>query len=302
MLLNHECDYRLQTGQFTIKYSQSELAYLYLPTREEYMIIYIMNGQHALFVRDRSYQLQQGDIAFIPAGEIHRNVTSPSVTGDKLIIEFHPDFISPMQALFMETELLHPFSNPYKVLHLAEEERRFVESACMRMMQEMNGRPAEFEMAVRMLLTELLLQCGVRRQTGQEQPESASANSLHAKISEIAQFVSLHFTERISLSQIAVQFQFNPSYLSKLFKQITGFSYVEYVSILRVKASQQPLIESKEAVADIAERMGFDSLTHFGRVFKAYVGMTPTAYRLLHRSQPTSRKTLKPSKPQLSRA
>jgi AraC-like DNA-binding protein len=55
---------------------------------------------------------------------------------------------------------------------------------------------------------------------------------------------------------------------------------VEYVNLVRLKEAQKLLSAGGLNVTEVAESVGFESLTHFGRVFKASTGMSPKQYRL----------------------
>ena len=74
----------------------------------------------------------------------------------------------------------------------------------------------------------------------------------------------------------------NSSYLSRIFKKNTGFSFNEYVNYQRIFSAQDLLKNTTKQITGIAISVGFDSSTHFGRVFKQLTGFTPSAYRKLY--------------------
>ena len=68
-------------------------------------------------------------------------------------------------------------------------------------------------------------------------------------------------------------------YICKLFKRHTGLNFTEYVSRLRIERSRELLANPNLRVGEIAFEVGFQSITHFNRVFRRVMGESPTAYR-----------------------
>ena len=73
-------------------------------------------------------------------------------------------------------------------------------------------------------------------------------------------FINTHFAEPVRLEELAEQFEISPAYLSRMFKEITGFSLVEYVNLVRVQEAQRLLATTRLKVIVIAEQVGFGSL------------------------------------------
>jgi len=68
-------------------------------------------------------------------------------------------------------------------------------------------------------------------------------------------------------------------YFCKLFKKATGLNFTEYLSQLRIEKAKNLLLNPNLRVSEIAYETGFQSLTHFNRVFKRIAGQSPTTYR-----------------------
>jgi len=102
---------------------------------------------------------------------------------------------------------------------------------------------------------------------------------MHDRISEIVRYINQHYMEEISLPRLAEKFYVSLYYLSRFFKEATGFTFVEYVNSVRIAEAKKLLEQSSMKVNSIAKRVGFGSVTHFGRVFKSVTGHAPLYYR-----------------------
>ena len=69
------------------------------------------------------------------------------------------------------------------------------------------------------------------------------------------------------------------SYLTRSFRNVTGFSVVEYMTYIRIQKAQQLLRESDRSITEIADLCGFGNITYFEKVFKTTTGHTPVQYR-----------------------
>ena len=78
---------------------------------------------------------------------------------------------------------------------------------------------------------------------------------------------------------MARRFYVSKSYLSRIFREVTGFTVNEYRNVSRIRKSQQLLRDGKLSVTEIAAQAGFENLTYYERVFKKYTDTTPLKYR-----------------------
>ncbi len=98
-------------------------------------------------------------------------------------------------------------------------------------------------------------------------------------ITKAKQFILEHITEDISLAQVAAAVHTSLFYFCKQFRKLTGTTFTEYVSRIRIEKAKDLLLNQNLRISEIAYEVGFQSLTHFNRVFKNLVGESPTDYR-----------------------
>jgi AraC-like DNA-binding protein/ligand-binding sensor protein len=105
------------------------------------------------------------------------------------------------------------------------------------------------------------------------------ANAEPPLITRAKAFIAEHQTESLRLGQVAKAVNSSPFYFCKLFKKATGLNFTDYISRIRIERSKNLLLNPNLRVSEIAFEVGFQSLTHFNRVFKQTVGQSPTSYR-----------------------
>ncbi|MHC5269126.1 response regulator [Enterococcus sp. LJL98] len=98
-------------------------------------------------------------------------------------------------------------------------------------------------------------------------------------ITQIKNYLAIHFMENISLQILSEHFFVTTVYLSRLFKQKTGQNFIDYLTQLRLEHAKKLLRQSNLKIYQIAEQVGYDNSRYFTRLFKETVGVTPTEFR-----------------------
>jgi AraC-like DNA-binding protein len=98
-------------------------------------------------------------------------------------------------------------------------------------------------------------------------------------ITKAKAYIEEHQAEDLSLGQVAKAVATSSFYFCKIFKKMTGINFTEYLSRVRIEKSKNLLLNPNLRVSEIAYEVGFQSLTHFNRVFKRVLGQSPTDYR-----------------------
>lgn len=92
-------------------------------------------------------------------------------------------------------------------------------------------------------------------------------------------FIQGHQTDNLRLGEVAKAVNTSTFYFCKIFRKATGLNFTDYLSRIRIERAKNLLLNPHLRVSEIAFEVGFQSLTHFNRVFKKAVGQSPTLYR-----------------------
>jgi AraC-like DNA-binding protein/ligand-binding sensor protein len=107
----------------------------------------------------------------------------------------------------------------------------------------------------------------------------ARANAEPPVITHAKQFIQEHHGGELSLADVAQAVNTSTFYFCKRFKQTTGLTFTEYLSRIRTEKAKSLLLNPNVRISEAAYAAGFQSLTHFNRVFKKVTGSSPTRYR-----------------------
>lgn len=99
-------------------------------------------------------------------------------------------------------------------------------------------------------------------------------------ISRAREFIREHQADDLSLADVAKTVNCSTFYFCKMFKKATGLHFTEYLARVRVEKAKNLLLNPNLRISEIAYEVGFQSLTHFNRIFRRLVGESPTEYRL----------------------
>lgn len=98
-------------------------------------------------------------------------------------------------------------------------------------------------------------------------------------VQKLEDYVMEHITEEVTLNKLAHLVYFNPSYLSRFYKNETGRNLSAFIKEARIIKAKELLKNTDKKVGDIAKILGYESVSYFNVIFKKTVGVTPGEYR-----------------------
>lgn len=107
-----------------------------------------------------------------------------------------------------------------------------------------------------------------------DEQKSRADNTIHY----IQQFIEEHLSEDLSLVRLAEQVYLNPSYLSRLYKQITGMNLSETIDHARITKAKQLLEKENIRIQEVSKAVGYETAASFTRFFKRNTGRSPQEY------------------------
>ena len=117
----------------------------------------------------------------------------------------------------------------------------------------------------------------IREYPNSQAPYSAGSVGT-GKISDIYDYISEHYTEKLTLHDLCFIFGTNKTSLCRNFKDTYGDTVLNHINNLRIRSAKARLREQNQSITQISEELGFTSIHYFCRLFKKETGLTPKEY------------------------
>jgi len=242
-----------------------------------YEAYYLLEGERQFFIKDRTIVIKSGDLIIIQPDVLHKTANGNHPEHEKIIINFKEEFLPAFQGGLFK-KLYSAFDEDYLVIHFTLQYKIQVEDMLQQIVQEAMEKKGAYEVYIQSLILQLLILSSRYLEEHVMEPLEY-LNPMHERISEIVRYINKQYKKELSLQYLADKFFVSPYYLSHAFKEVTGFTFVEYVNSVRIKEAKKLLEETSLKVYFIASKVGYGSITHFGRVFKEITGHAPLYYR-----------------------
>lgn len=263
-------------------------------SHHEYEIYFFHSGDCKYLINNRIYELQPGDILLMDGLTLHKPNPSLETPYIRSVIHFSPAYLQEILHVLGMEALLDPFRKLNNCLlrtgydksaKLVEEKMSQISSLFAIHHKQENNQPDILEAEVKLELVQLLVEIyKMSKKDLQMFPAKRPEKEIHAEM--IASWIDEHFTEKVSLDRLAKERNLSKYYTSHVFKEITGFTVMEYLMGCRLNHAKYLLeVEPHLPLSQIAQKSGFESIFHFSRYFKEKVGNTARNYRALKTGQ-----------------
>lgn len=253
----------------------------------EYEIYYLLEGERYYFIDRQTYHVKKGSLVLIRPNQIHQTSPAGNCGHDRILMGLGEHPFADFFASTGEASLSGFFERYAGVMELSQEDQPFIEALLAEIACELAQKKPGYRHVAMSRLAHLFFHiCRLRSGASQNHPQAAlSTQSRHRKVDEVAAYIADHYSQPLSLESIAAHFYISKCYLSRIFKEATGFTVNEYLNMNRIRHARHMLINTNAGITAIAEELGYDSITYFERVFRKYVEVSPSSYRKRYQTQ-----------------
>ncbi|RUS45870.1 AraC family transcriptional regulator [Cohnella sp. AR92] len=221
-------------------------------------LTFVVEGKSTYYVNDVQYDVEAGDVIYIPLGNVREAYTDKENPMHSYAFNFNWEPGSPTP-LPLQTVTKNVITN---------EIYGYIKQFTQVWMGKQPGYILQSRALFMLILHRLLVNSYLQNSHQSDQ-----------RINRILEYVSEHYPEELHLSDMAKLVNLHPVYLGKLFKKNTGYSFKEYVNLIRINHAEMLLSTGGFSVTQIADRCGFHDISYFSNVFKAIKGYPPSARR-----------------------
>lgn len=151
--------------------------------------------------------------------------------------------------------------------------------------EELDSRVEQTERAVLGAVTMSELQAAMETVFAPFCRTAPQSETYSPPVRDAIAYLRAHYQEKISLGMVAQAVSFNPEYFSRLFAKETGMNFSAFLNSLRMRKAVELLEHTDKKVYEIAEEVGYSSLSYFSTAFKKSFGQTPAEYQALKRAK-----------------
>lgn len=247
---------------------------------DTYELYYLVEGQRYYFIDKQTYLVKAGDAVLIRPNQIHKTSMAEGSYHNRILFQISSRLMDPFLKVCGMGSMEEAYGENTIIVSIPESGRDEILNLMVQIQRELKDRPRQYVIGIKLKMAQLFLALGRYEKKSCFQQESQKAHTWkHQKVHEVADYLLTHPESKESLEALAKRFYISKSYLSRIFREVTGFTVNEYKNINRIKRSQELLLHSGYSVTEISDMVGFENLTYYERVFKRYVGVTPLKYR-----------------------
>ena len=243
--------------------------------------IHAHKGTLTLGISGERVHIEQGQGVFINAGVLHEVVQSDAPVALLRSVVFHPRLVGGMDTLFW-SRFVQPFleagAAPCIMLDGSESWHGPCQAAFAAAWRAAAYEKPGFENEARYRLTAALeLLCSQAPQTARHTSDAAQAAAERMKL--MLSFIADHYTEELTVGQIAACAALSESACLRSFRQLLGTTPIQYVKQYRVEQAAALLRSTGLKTGEVGAMCGFADGSYFIRTFRAIKGCTPREYR-----------------------
>ena len=239
----------------------------------------VLSGQIEYQIEEHTFILSAGDGVFCNGNALHSGHMHKGQKCTYLSITFHPRFLYGYENSILNTKYVNYITSNelWNSLHLEK-----IVTWQENVLEYMNkiydlsqSMPGDFEMQVHMMLLQIW---HLLYQHFSAQPNNLQKPKQHLqRLRDILLFIENHYTQDISLEDVAKTANICKSECCRFFKKHMGITIFDYILYLRIQNSL-PLLKKSDSITSVAAMVGFSSPSYYSQIFKRYMKCTPLEY------------------------
>ena len=238
-------------------------------THNHLELFYIVGGKGQFLIQDQLYPVDANNLVVINPNVIHTEVSLNAQPLEYIVLGIEG----------IELQTRDTSNGQFSILDQFES----VEiSSCLRnILRETELKNTGYEDVCQAYMEILLIR--LMRNIALAIPAEPQSPSANRQCAAIRRYIDLHFKESLTLEQLAEESHMSKYYLSHAFKREYGISPINYMISRRIEESKYLLAETDLSLSQIAQLLGFSSLSYFSQVFHRTQGISPKEYRQSHK-------------------
>jgi len=247
-------------------------------------VVMPVENHYDIIIDNTTHRVNPGEIFIIPPRALHE-LDAPS-SGVRFIFLFNINVMAQLKGFASIQTLLS------KPQHITKDTHPLVYNEVYQALLDMckeyiSGNPYS-ELSIFSLLIRMLISLYENHIQTTDLFQNVNVNKHQeyvAKFGNLLEYIDSHYTEDLTLEEMADIIGFSKYHFSRLFKQYTNFTFCDYLKHRRIQAAEMLLDQPEYSITEVALQAGFPSISTFNRIFKEYKNCTPTEFRNMHQKR-----------------
>ncbi|MBS7176039.1 AraC family transcriptional regulator [Massiliimalia timonensis] len=252
---------------------------------EEMEISLVQKGEGIYSIDAVKYHVKQGDILIIPPRSLHSGHSISGHDSQNTTVLFNTSVLASSSKDICNSQYILPLQEcqlPITNHILADtEEAAGISEIIQRISDNMVKQDKAFSLKVKSLLFELLYKIIL---VSPKEKITLTTNIAIEKIKLALEYIQANYMKKIYIKDLALLTSYSESYFSKIFKQATQCSCIDYINQYRIIMAQNQLLETTKPITEIALDVGFENISYFCKEFLHMNHMTARQYRDLYKN------------------
>ncbi|MFC5407044.1 AraC family transcriptional regulator [Cohnella soli] len=246
---------------------------------EHMEFLYVVTGHATFECGSVPYECQAGDLIVVNSNELHYGISrSEDLSYYALIMDI--SLLNSPSSDAADQKFITPMIENRLLFQNYIEKDSSVTDCILAIRDELEVKNVGYELSVKAHLYRMLTLL-VRRYvaTVRERDEYYARLKELDRLAPVLAYIDDRYKEKLTVSELADLAGLSRYHFSRLFKQVTDKSLVEYINLVRINKSESHLRDGRLTVSEIALATGFSDIYYFSRMFKKLKGVSPSEWR-----------------------
>lgn len=244
---------------------------------DHYTIGYLVSGDRKWISTETIRTSQSGDAGITKPHVYHRNCAMSDVPYDRYVIKVRSEVFKPIINIIGNTEFDALCSN---YLHFSKESQSVIKELCDEMLEEYTKAAPYSQLVLQGMVYKLFFYLYENHIPAESDYNTIYLKGFDERIQQALIYAENNLSGASSLKDVSSYVNLSPSRFSHLFKAVTGSSYTEYITEVRLQHVRILLNTGELSISQIAAKTGFSSGNYLCTLFKKHYGITPSDFRV----------------------
>lgn len=243
---------------------------------DHYTLGYMVSGDRRWISTKVIRTSHAGDCGISKPHVYHRNCSMSDTPYDRYVLKVRTEAFQPIIDVIGEKELDIICSD---YMHFTKSSQKIIQAMYEEMLQEYTKNTKYSQIILTGMVYKLFFYMYENHIPSESDKHILHLNKFDERIQEALVYIENHLEYGSPIEEVAAYVSLSPSHFSKLFKKVTGSSYTDYLTDVRIQHAQILLATTTLTIHEIASKIGVSGGNYLCTIFKKNLNMSPSEYK-----------------------